>query len=682
MNREPYDAVVELDRRPKRQKVLSSMNRRVGVYALAALILVAAAALAAPWAVRVLVERRVDDSLQNIRIRSTSVVHRGEVTVDLASRTVVIHGLTIDPPGGGSSIRIGSLTMIEPWPSKGRLTARRVVFDDVALLSGDDRTAVPLIELQDYSGPEEGLVTTPGAGPRAASQADVIGQVSVGEISIPLIELVAGKTGTRRSFKNILVTRVVDGVIEAASIEDIAVEAPGGKNPAAPPVQLTARAASLARLSLPTLWRFYAGEKASGREPLLNEISASRLALRAGSAARGEIAIRAAAASTRGVQLRPLTFPFAEIDGFLAKLKNEEALTPADVRQGLLMIVEGARALSFDAIELSRVRVEQASARDGDLSATIRSVSVGPYADARLEQVAIEGLTSSGGGSGSLQVSHAQLRGFDASRLAAYAERIGRDEIMLTTEPTANDVVLTAPRIRALELRDARYGAPDGTFALGSARVNVDAPLDAVPQHLGLELQGVEVTPDDASRLAAAARRVGLTQVKGSGRLAMTLDPNTRELSLDSLKTTIEDLGAIEASGSLSKVDPRLAISRGQEFIDQLSAIILEPFKIIVRNDGLFDIALRRAARTANEPDDVFRAALAVRASDEISTLFGPPARQSAEALAAFIRQPISLDITIDPKTPDTRLIDLLQSLRLGPAGIAQTIDVRILNRR
>ncbi|MFJ5487191.1 hypothetical protein ACIKTA_05945 [Hansschlegelia beijingensis] len=658
------------------------MNRRVGVYALAALILAAASALAAPWAVRVVVEGRVDDALQNIRIRSTSVVNRGEVTVALASRTVVIHGLTIDPPGGGSKIRIGALTMIEPWPSEGRLTARRIVFDDVIVLSGADRTAVPRIELQDYSGPEEGLVTTPGAGPRAASQAEVIGQVSVGGISIPLIELVAGKTGTRRSLKNISVTRLVNGVIESASIEDITVEAPAGKNPAAPPVQVTASAASLAGLSLPTLWRFYAGERASGREPLLKEISASRLALRVGGASRGEITIRAATASARGVQLRPLTFPFAEVDELLAKLKDEEALTPADLRQQILMIVEGARALSFDAIELSRVRAEQAPRRGGGLSATIRSVSVGPYADARLEQVTIEGLTYSGTGSRSLQVSHAQLRGFDASRLAAYAERIGRDEIMLTTQPTADDVVLTAPRIQGLELRDARYGDPDGAFALASARVDVDAPLDAVPQHLGLELNGVEVTPDDASRLAATIRRIGLTQVKGAGRLSMTLDPNTRELSLNSLKTTIEDLGAIDASGSLAKVDPLLAISGGQQFIDQLSAIILEPFKITVRNDGLFETALQRAARNAAEPDEVFRAALAVRASDEISTLFGPPARQSAEALAAFIRQPIALEITINPKTPDTRLIDLLQSLRLGPAGIAQTIDVKILNRR
>ncbi|HVI29125.1 hypothetical protein [Hansschlegelia sp.] len=658
------------------------MNRKLVVTALAALLLAAVAALAAPWVIRALVESRVDATLENIRVRSTSMVNRGEVTVELANRIVVIHGLTIVPPGAGSKVRIGSLRLVEPWPSEGRLTARRIVLENIAVTSAADRTTIPRIELRGYSGPEEGLVTTPGTGYRARSQADVIAQVSVDAINIPSIETVAERTGIRRSFRNISVTRLMNGVIDIASIEGVSIRAPKSGRSETSAFELTASAASLDGLDLPTLWRFYAGDGVGDRQPLVSEFSASRLALRAGGVGSGEITAKADAASVTGVELRPLTFTLSEIDDIVAKLKDDEALTPADVRRKLLMMVEAVRAVSFEAIHLSGLGVEVGAAKDRRLTTTMRAVAIGPYADARLEQASVDGLAYSEPGGRSLQIAQTRMRGLDASRLTAYAERIGRDEILLAMQPTAEDVVRTAPRIGGLELHEARFSGAIGDVAVANAQLDVNAPLDAVPQHVGLALDGVDIAPREGSSLAATLRTVALERARGSARLAVTLDPATRELSLNSLEAKIEDLGSIRASGGLAKVDPRLAISTGSEFIDKLSEIVLEPFRIAASNDGLFETALRRAAQAADEPHDAFRDALATRAGDEIATLFGPPARQSAEAVSAFIRQPRSIEITINPKTPDTRLIDFLQSLPLGPAGIAQTIDVTILNRR
>ena len=659
------------------------MSRRLVVTALAALILAAGAVLAAPLVIHAVVESRVDVTLENIRVRNTSVVNRGEVTVDLSDRIVAIHGLTIVPPGAGSKVRIGSLRLVEPWPSEGRLTAREIVLEDIAVVSAADHTTIPRIELRGYSGPEEGLVTTPGTGYRARSQADVIAQVSVDAINIPSIETVAERTGIRRSFRNISVTRLMNGVIDIASIEGVSIRAPKPGRSETSAFELTASAASLDGLDLPTLWRFYAGDGVGDRQPLVSEFSASRLALRAGGVGSGEITARADAASVTGVELRPLTFTLSEIDDIVAKLKDDEALTPADVRRKLLMMVEAVRAVSFEAVHLSGLSVEVGAAKDRRLTTmTMRAVAVGPYAEARLEQASVEGLAFSEPGGRALQIAQAGMHGLDASRLAAYTERVGRDEILLAMQPTAEDVVRTAPRIGGLNLREARFSGAIGDVAVANAQLDVNAPLDAVPQHVGLALDGVDIAPREGSSMAATLRTVALERARGSARLAVTLNPATRELSLNSLEAKIEDLGSIRASGGLAKVDPRLAISAGSEFIDKLSEIVLEPFRITARDDGLFETALQRAAQAADEPHDAFRDALAIRAGDEIATLFGPPARQSAEAVSEFIRQPRSIEITINPKTPDTRLIDFLQSLPLGPAGIAQTIDVTILNRR
>ncbi|GLK67423.1 hypothetical protein [Hansschlegelia plantiphila] len=660
------------------------MKRKLAIVAVCVTALVGAVALACPIIARYVAEAEVDDALRLIRRQSTAVANRGDVSVDIAKRSVTIRDLSIEPPGDGSKVRIAALTFRRPWKSNERLSADEVVLEGVTVTSPLAITTAPRIAIRSYSGPARGLVATPGIGAIARSQADVIGQVSSAGADIPSIEIADQKTGVRRTLDRVSIGRVDGGLVSRVTVSRATIDAPDLR-PApkqARELELTAGELVAERLSLPILWRFFAGDGAGDREPLAEMVSASRASVTFGLRPSGSMTIRSDLLYAKALQLRALAFPFTVIDDVVAKLRRGEAPTPADVRRQASIVVDAASAFSFGAIGAKETQA-QALLPDGRrVSAALKSFEIGPYVDARLANITAQGLTYDDGAGVSAAIERFDLVKLDATRLAAYGARVGRDEIMLTTRPTAEDVILTAPRIERIALTRAGFRSSLGELNVAGASVDIDAPLDAVPQRLAMKFDALDVAPSSGSWFAEALRSAAVERLRGAATLTLALNPTNNKLELDALEARLEGIGAITAKGSLAKVDPTIAISKGADFVDKLSAIVIQSFKFTARNDGGFETLLRRAAEQSGAEAEQFREATAVQADAQLLRLFGPPAAQSGEALADFIREPRSIVVSIDPKSPDVTLIDFIRSLALGPAGIAQTIDVTVLNKR
>jgi hypothetical protein len=663
------------------------MKSRIFLIAAAVIVVLgAAAALATPFLAQKIAEREVDKALKQIRKQSTSVVNRGPVSVNLRTWTVTVADVSIQAPGALSTVTIGSIAIVNPDKDRDDLTADRVLFEGVRIASGGETIVVPTIDVVQYSGPARGLVTTPGVGRMARSQSEVIAQISLAGVKAPSIEIRDEGSGIRRAIHNVTVGRIEKGVVDRAAAESVTLTAPqlSDSNPETDDgIDLTTGEVVYQGLNLPTLWRFYASDGAGEREPLAESVTASRVAARFAVKPTGRIQVTADRLEVAGVRIRPLSYPTAELDELARLTRRTEPPTPADIRRRLLVLADGVRALAFERVAVSGATVEASAGPERrTLRAQVASVEAGPYQDARLDRLSIGGLALADGNGGRAALAHAAATKFDANGLVTYAEKVGRDETLLSFEPTAEDVVRIAPRLAGVEIGQADVSAAGAEIKLDQGRLDFDAPADVVPQRIAARLDGLNMTPPPGGWAANALQTVALDGLRGSAKVAVTLDPSTKTLSVDAFDYDFEDLGHVTAKGELAEVDPLLAMSTGASFIERLSAVLLQPFSFTLRNEGVIDTLMRRAAAKAGQPVELYRESTARDAQDMVARLFGPPATDSAQSLADFVRDPRTLAVTILPKSQETRLIDVLQSLPLGPAGIAQTVDVTILYKR
>jgi hypothetical protein len=661
------------------------MQRKFATLLLAGLVIGGAGTLAAPMLVQKFAESKVDDALGRIGRQTTSMVNRGDVSVDVRGWSVSVRNVVIEGANRESRSEVGTLTIERPSVADDQLSADRVVFEDVTLKSAGETITIPRLEIDDYSGPERGLTATPGVGRNARSQADLIAKVSLRRGVAPVVTFSGDTTGIRRTIRNATFTDVVDGVVASATVDALAVEAPyltPEQAELASSVSVTGGPFVLERLDLPTLWRFYAGDGAGDRESFLKRASIANLAVTATLRPGGRAEAFVETLRFENVALRPLTHPVTTFDPIAAKLSAGEALTPAEIREQLLFGVDLLRAVSFDRIAAANVRgdvaFEGAPARAG----RVESAEIGPYADGRIDLLKATGFSFRSGDDRSVDLASAEASAFDARGLLAHAERIGRDEILMTTSPTAAEVVKAAPRIGRIDLNGVDVAGRGGALKAEQARIDVDAPLDAVPQRVAFKLDGLYLAPSATGRLRPFLDAARLEALRGSAAFQLTLDPEQRSLSLDDLDYRVAQLGVVKAKGELAAIDPLLAVASGAELLDKISAVELGVFKATIEDDGAVELLLRRAAEAAGTPAEIYREQIARDAQEQIFRLFGPPTENSAEAAASFIRDPRILEITLTPQGADQKLLDLIRAFDLGPAGLAQVVDLSLLAKR
>ncbi len=660
------------------------MNRKFAVVIGGAVLFGCAIVLATPYAVRKFAESQVDRSLSRIAWQTTSLVRRGDVTVDVWSWTVNVASIQIIGAGGETRTEIGRLTIVRPSGSDGRMTAGRMVLDDVKASGPAETMSIPRAELRGYSGPERGLTATPGINRGARSQADLFENLSIERLVAPVVTF-AAKSGVRRTVRNLVVSGMNEGVIGTATADAITMEAPylPPTDPNAPSsLLISTGAVRYDQLSLPTLWRFRDGVRDEERRGLVKAVSIVDLNVSLTMRPGGRFSAAAERLDVEGVALSPLGFELSAFDPIATSMRFGSDATPQEIREQLSFMVSLLKAASFQKISVANASAQITSAGSPQTTFALSSAQVGPYADARIDSVKFAKTAFEDVGAIKVGLDGGGAFGFDASGVLAYAERVARNEVLLTTRPTAGEMLKIIPRLKGLDAQALDVWSPDGSLKADRARIDVDAPLDAVPQNVMFRLDGLDASPPGDSFAQKWVERMELEGLKGSAKFSLTLDLEKNALKLDWLDYSFEGLGAIEASGSFEQVDPVLAVASGADFVDKFSAIRLAPFKLTLKDGGATDVLLRRAAGKAGEPPEAFRESLARELQETIPRLLGPPAEQSGVAAADFIRDPRAAEILLAPRKSDQTLLDLIRAAQLGPVGLAQVVDLQVLYRR
>lgn len=656
----------------KRSRVLV-----IAACAVAAVALIGVAAM--PRIVDGYAERQVDKALNDIRVRSTAVANRGAVTVDLGSRTVFVNGITVETPGAaGAKVSIDRLAIVRPTSLDERVAAELIRFENLVIVIGNETVRVPTIEVRNYSGPAQGLVSAPGGGDATRTQADIAAGVSAGAASAPLIEMTNARIGANRRLMGLAFERTDGGVVSRATADGLTVEVPA-KRGVAKGLQVSTGRQTFHGVSLPAVLRFLAGDGAGEREPAVDRAVIEQVSITAPTKVGGEVSAGAGRLELEKISIRALLHPAATLELAQDKAQRGEPLTPAETRQQVLFLTDSLRAAAFGRVAAFDAVLEASPPGQDRVSGSASLIELAGYADATLQRVSLRGARARDSDS-SLGADEANLERIDAGGLLTYAERIGRDEILLTTTPLPEDMLKLFPRLGRANLTNGAWTEGDWALRVGEIRSGARGDVEELPNRAGVRVANLTMPAPQDRWYSPYLKDAGVERLNLTFRMVASLDPGSQVLKLEGLDYSDPEIADVHVEGTLANVDPALAIERGGAFVDKLSRVALRPIALQVIDHGGVAAAFAAGAKARGSTLEEFRESFTQDAEARLTAVLGPSAQASATALGLFLRGGGKLEATILPRT-DATLLNLIQLARLGPEGVAQALDVTITSR-
>ncbi len=182
-------------------------------------------------------------------------------------------------------------------------------------------------------------------------------------------------------------------------------------------------------------------------------------------------------------------------------------------------------------------------------------------------------------------------------------------------------------------------------------------------------VDGLVVEPVSEAMRAGFAS-LGLDAVRAASAYSIAFDAAGGRLTLSPLRLSVERLGTLSLAAELAHVDPAALAAQPDAAATQalVAAMQLASAHLTLVDAGLLERALALGAQRAGLPAQQLRAVLSARLRQDPAVAIGMPDPASREALAAFITDGGTLEVTLAPPAP----LALGQLARLGPEAAAQ----------
>jgi hypothetical protein len=609
----------------------------------------------------------VEATFEALRATGASASH-GEVTFDLASRTLVVADIVIAHTGAPSplSVKLERLTATGVTrPAADRVAADRVELRELtvtggpATLLGQQATyALPRVEIAGYAGPPLPIAARRGSSPvdQLRASLEPFAKVTAASVTIPSM---------------------------TASVEPATIS---GVPPLAGPLTIAYSGTTLSGLRD----RRIAGFKVDRAEIAMPDVQGSGLGQAAVALSQvefsdmdfgvvldmlGEGAARddsyrriygristgpyrvafekAGGFEIGGITLedfavKPSKLPLAEVmafgDGSLLVQPPASPEQAAELIERIAGLYEGVRIGKFEARGIAVIGSPAGNARLG-------AMRLAGFEDGRVGEIAIEGLSAQSP-NGPVRIGRFALIGVkiaDLMRFGAHA---------MTTPPDAMTPDQFAQLLPMLEgIAVAKVEVPDDAgkpVAIDNFDFGWDRFVGPIPTHARLSLAlTAPVHGDDPGRKLLAD--AGITLARIAFDLEAGWTESSQTFAISPLVLDVADLVSAAASASVGNV-PRDLFSTDPATISMMSlGVEAGPVELMVHDSGALDLAARMVAQENRTPLASARGALAVmaRQSADAFVTDQPALKPVADAVVEFITAPKStLRVKLTPKGP------------------------------
>lgn len=211
------------------------------------------------------------------------------------------------------------------------------------------------------------------------------------------------------------------------------------------------------------------------------------------------------------------------------------------------------------------------------------------------------------------------------------------------------------PTLGFLKIDGVEVDVPGkGRVGLGSFSVDLSGYIRAIPTAARVVIRNVQVptalVDDRQTREMMAA--LGYDKVDYSGELALRWDEPTGDFRLETLTSSMANVGTITVTALLGNV-PRALFEDPKKADQHLLGLVIKTFAIAYKDASFADRALKVAsAKTKQTPEALRNTALAFL--PQILAEVKDPARKKrmSDAIAAFIARPGTITISSQLATP------------------------------
>ncbi|MFG1392145.1 hypothetical protein [Xanthobacter agilis] len=617
----------------------------------------------------------------------------GSSAVSLKTRGLTLGDLSVTSADGSVSLAVGRLSALGVGaPQNGRITADSVTLENVTLTRTDGADGarvvetLPQVTIEKYAGP---LVVTPTAGNAAdlVNASPVVlalrqlAAVDAARIDVPhaVTRMTPAKTSPQPApqptqareltLDGIAVTDVRTGKIARFSVARIASEGlPDGAAPASQKADQPATPAQGSTNARPDVAQPDDAQPDEGSS--LPRVTASAIlardidltpllsaggddlrpvlgALEAGAFTieqADDIRTEGASLTLTGVALKPAAITAARLAALKALSADDPPADPAPLLADAGALLKG---MAFATFQIKDMRTIEPV---GGGRAAVFALDT--FRDGVLSELRVEGVDGDTDGR-AVKFGRIAVTGLDLPRLLtlAHAEDPTQPDVALggfraLTGLTASDIEIPT---------DGSDDTPSRPLHIGRAGLtwgDFSTATGDLPGRFRFELIDVTgpIDPEDGepfNTLAAA----GLKQATFSLAIGTVYDAGTQSLSLSPAEVEVKDAFRTTFTARLDNL-PAGALASESAFVAALAAANIGPASLTITDHGLANLMLQRLADAEGQSLDDYRAHLLDLLNQGIAAAApnAPEAAAVGEAIARFIRDPKTLEITATPK--------------------------------
>ncbi|WP_043879600.1 hypothetical protein [Azorhizobium caulinodans] len=598
-----------------------------------------------------------------------------DVAFTLSGRRLTVTGIEITGPAAGQQVKLERLDAQEVTsPSGGTVQAKSVELTGLSVAVTDPLAAqtkvtysAPQVSLVGYSGPDRMPAVPPGSKATQALRDGLVlfGAVRIDSVSIPKLSgdvtpppAQGDKPAAAPSsftYEALTASGIGEGRIAELKVGKMLVSTTTVIEATTVPVVVDVADLRASGIDTgPIRMLTDAEPKASSPLPIYEKISTGAYRLRH----KETNLFSAGSLSAQRVAINPEKLSIERLQQLSALAQQP----PSDDPKQVVAIVERTLPV-IDGFAVGQISVNDIALAEKDAAVKIAAMNMKGFVDGRLETLEVLGLTSQLPGEKPSTVKRAAILGLSLKSIleqsAAMASKDDKNELIALN---ASAAVLKSFSGFELEGLEAPYDANGKMVSIEKMSLSWGDFTGLLPTRVAFRLDKVSgpISAEDGepfSYLAAA----GMDRTSISSVLNLSYDANARSLALAPASLELEKAFSAKIEARLENVPKDVFDAAPQDVMNNPTAILAKlqnvtagALSVTVTDLGLANLMLKQQAELAGvEPEDLRSELISgIQMGTQDAATVNPDAAAVGEAIAAFVKAPGTITVTLTPKRP------------------------------
>lgn len=565
----------------------------------------------------------------------------------------VVRDLVVD--SGGGRFTVGAVK-VPLWSAAWAQSSDSFSLDNVSFTFGSTTYEAKRIEFSGIASSRAEIEALFSAN-STESMESRLKRVNAKQVTIPeaRVKQTIGKTIQTTTYRNAVLSEILQGRIASAAIEATAVESKGDKDD----VLISTGRTTMNDLDLPALAGLYEAKADSVTPPMRRIYGAFSVDALEVVDNKAGVTFKIARFSGRDFLGRPTKDSWNGTIGIFTEMADRQDLSSEDQARLLPAVADFIDAFQIGFMEASGIEATS-KGKDGSGQTRINRIAYTGGTDAQPADVRWEGFEFSDKDN-RLKIDGFSLTGFSFRQTIDGLRTLQGKSFDDIDPATARSLIPTLGTLRLSGFSIDGTTDDEGKkvkvqAGLKGFELTADKPMNAIPTNIRIGLQNLTMalpsnsTDDGIKELVA----LGYKTIDASLLAAATWNEAASEITFNEVSLQGQGMGNIGLTGRIGNVGKDLFNADTAIATVALVGAKAKALDLTVENQGLFERYMAKAAKEQKTTPEALRRTYAAAAAFVVPAMIGSSeqAQTLSQAIARFIAKPGKLTVNATPKDP------------------------------